>query len=269
MRRVTRPMDDSFFIDKALDGVWLFLPLLAIAFVLKFVWSRSSGLKGLIGEAGVQWQARRGLPQDVYARFHGVTLRTRDGSTQIDHVFVSPFGIFVVETKNMRGWIFGRENDARWTQSIYGDSYRFQNPLRQNYKHVAAVQHALALSPDVFRSVVVFSRRCRFKTMIPANVVRGGGFVTYMKSYSEAVLSEAQVRQACARLQSARLPVTVATNRQHVQRLKTRADPRAVRYCPKCGGRMVVRTARKGARRGRRFWGCSAFPKCRVVQNID
>jgi hypothetical protein len=66
-------------------------------------------------------------------------LPSQGSTTQIDHVLVSVYGIFVIETKNMKGWIFGDERSAQWTQSIFGKKSRFQNPLRQNYRHVKAL----------------------------------------------------------------------------------------------------------------------------------
>ena len=39
--------------------------------------------------------------------------------------------------------------------------------------------------------------------------------------------------------------------------------------CPRCGGELVLRTARKGKNPGTRFWGCSAFPKCKFTKNFE
>ena len=36
--------------------------------------------------------------------------------------------------------------------------------------------------------------------------------------------------------------------------------------CPHCGAKMVLRTAKKGQNAGEKFWGCSAFPKCRTTK---
>jgi len=78
------------------------------------------------------------------------------GTTQIDHVIVSRYGAFVVETKNMSGWIFGAERDAQWTQKFRKSSFRFQNPLRQNYKHTETPAELLGLPRDTIKSVIVF-----------------------------------------------------------------------------------------------------------------
>ena len=41
------------------------------------------------------------------------------------------------------------------------------------------------------------------------------------------------------------------------------------RICPRCGAKLVLRTARKGNRAGQQFYGCTAFPKCRYVEQIE
>lgn len=58
--------------------------------------------------------------------------------------------------------IFGDERSRKWTQSIYGNNYRFQNPLNQNYRHLKAVQDLLGLGPRCLHSVVVFVGSSRF-----------------------------------------------------------------------------------------------------------
>ncbi|HET7315167.1 nuclease-related domain-containing protein [Salinisphaera sp.] len=256
-------MDYSPIVNEVLRGLWWLVP---VALVIGFFQSR--WFKGALGEALVKFAAKLRLPADTYHRIHNVTLSTPDGTTQIDHVFVSRFGIFVVETKNMKGWIFGGENQAHWTQKIFKKSFKFQNPLRQNYKHVKALEAALDVPPEVIHSVVVFAGESTFKSPMPANVTRGGGYITYVKSFRQPVLSESEVQGAVSQIQTGRLEPSRQTHRLHVQQLKTRSNPFAERKCPKCGSSMVLRTAKRGANAGNQFWGCSTYPKCRVVQNL-
>jgi len=108
---------------------------------------------------------------------HDLVLPTPDGTTQVDHVIVSRFGVFVIETKNMTGWIFGDERSRKWTQTLYRKKYPFQNPLRQNYKHVKAVESIAGLRSRCVHSVVVFVGGSKFKTPMPANVVYRRGLV--------------------------------------------------------------------------------------------
>ena len=256
-------MELSPIINEAFKLWWIF-PILLVIAIFNSPW-----FKGLLGEALVRFAARLWLPSETYHSIHNVTLPTPDGTTQIDHVFVSRFGIFVVETKNMKGWIFGSENQAQWTQTLFKRSFKFQNPLRQNYKHVKALESALGLPPETIHSVVVFAGASTFKSPMPVNVARGSGYVTYIKSFREPVLSEPEIQRVVSQIQSGRLEPSRQTHRQHIQQLKARGDPSAERKCPACGSNMVLRTAKRGPGAGNQFWGCSTYPKCRVVQNIS
>lgn len=206
------------------------------------------------------------LDKHEYRAIHNVTLPTPDGTTQIDHVFVSRYGIFVVETKNFTGWIFGDERQARWTQKIYRKTYKFQNPLRQNFKHIKALESLLNLPAENFHSVIVFMGGSTFKTPMPDNVTYASGYVRYIKSKRRVLLSQSEVDLAAQAIQSGRLEPSWATARQHIRNVKARRDTDASRLCPRCGSPMVLRTARNGAKAGGSFWGCSQFPKCRATQ---
>ena len=74
--------------------------------------------KGWLGEAQGALAHLLFLDRSVYHTLNNVTLATANGTTQIDHVIVSRHGIFVIEAKNMKGWIFGNERDPQWTQSF-------------------------------------------------------------------------------------------------------------------------------------------------------
>lgn len=256
-------MDLTPIYDSLLGHLYWIFPVLILAAVLKSSW-----FKGWLGELAVKFSAKLYLPRDQYHAFHNVTLPTPDGTTQIDHIFVSEFGIFVVETKNMTGWIFGGERQAQWTQKIYKKSFKFQNPLRQNYKHVKALESALELPPETLHSVVVFVGGSTFKTPMPENVTEGSKVVSYIKSFHRPVLSTDQVARAVKKIESGRLIPSHATHREHVARLKARSDVGSVQLCPKCGSEMVLRTAKKGQNAGKQFWGCSRFPQCRTVINF-
>lgn len=209
------------------------------------------------------------MPKSAYTRFHDVILPVPDGTTQIDHVFVSRFGVFVVETKNMGGWIFGSEQDRQWTQMFRGRrKFRFQNPLRQNYRHVKAVEAALAelhLPKRSIKSVVAFVGDAELKTAMPGNVTVGAGFASCIRSFRDPILSDEQVRTVCRRIEAEIRASSAATNRQHVRALRARELSPASRKCARCGKPMVMRTTRNGPNAGRRFWGCSGYPKCRYT----
>lgn len=53
------------------------------------------------------------LPNE-YHLFNDVYICFNDRSVQIDHIVVSKYGIFVIETKNIKGWIFGTDTSEYW-----------------------------------------------------------------------------------------------------------------------------------------------------------
>lgn len=227
-------------------------------------------VKGIVGEKLVQVGAALTLPSSIYRQYHNVTLPIAGRTTQIDHVFVSAFGVFVVETKNMAGWIFGSERDREWTQVFpSGRKFKFQNPLRQNYGHIRALEEALVsmkLPKGVIRSVIVFVGNAELKREMPENVTVGLGGSRYIRSFKQRALSDAQVASICDLIESRRMEPTWMTSRQHVKNLGRGSSP-GKRRCPRCGQAMVLRTARRGPEAGKQFWGCEGFPACRMVES--
>ena len=111
----------------------------------------SFGRDGSGGEGRVARRLAK-LPQEDYQTVNDIMLPTVDGeTTQVDHVVVSRYGIFVIETKDYNGWIFGGENQRIWTQWFKGgrwsgpQKFHFQNPIRQNWRHIYAMADCLEL----------------------------------------------------------------------------------------------------------------------------
>lgn len=230
---------------------------------------KSPKTKGHLGEKNVQLFTSLRLDSAVYRRIDNITLGSAGETTQIDHVFVSEYGIFVVETKNMKGWIFGGENQAEWTQKIFKKSSKFQNPLRQNYKHVKALQTILALPPKAIHSVVVFVGESEFKTPMPRNVTHQGDLVTYIRSFTSPILTKEMVQIIIDKIEQARLPATQETARIHIENLRARARKvDAGEACPRCGASLVFRTSKSGSQVGSKFMGCSGYPKCRYTRAV-
>lgn len=225
-------------------------------------------LKGFVGEAMGSLAAKLFLDSRIYRSLNSVTLQTSNGTVQIDHVIVSRFGIFVIEAKNYQGWIFGSENQAEWTQSLRGGrKFKFQNPLRQNYRHIKTLSEFLELPEDKFHSVVMFWGDSEFKTTMPPNVM-SSGYSSYIKGKTETLFSDAEVAQMVEALQTGRMPTGLIkgleTRRVHLDSLKERHG--STTRCPKCGSDLIERAVKSGERAGQRFLACTAFPKCRFTK---
>jgi len=92
---------------------------------------------------------------------HDVILLDGRGLTQVDHLVRLPGGIAVLETKTYAGLITGVVHGKQWTQHLRGGRYPFQNPLLQNYRHVAAVKLAVGAGVPV-QGLVVSAGAARF-----------------------------------------------------------------------------------------------------------
>jgi restriction system protein len=182
--------------------------------------SFSSDFKGWSGECAASFGMRLFLNGDTYKFFRDVILPTENGTTQIDHIVVSKFGIFVIETKNMTGWIYGRETDTHWTQVLFRNKYRFQNPLRQNYCHTKSLADFLKLDHSIFHSVVFFVRDCRFKTEMPKSVI-SSGLSSYIKQFTRPCLEETQVVEIVNQINALKMNPHFNC-RTHVDALKQR-----------------------------------------------
>lgn len=132
-------MFDAFY-----SVAWYIVPIFVFSLVIRTAW-----FKGVMGEWIVNVFIKLFLDKSDYHLIKNVTLPTEDRTTQIDHIIVSKFGVFVVETKNMKGWIFGTEKQKQWTQKIFKHVSKFQNLLHQNYKYVKTLEACLNTKPDV------------------------------------------------------------------------------------------------------------------------
>nr|MBI1231879.1 NERD domain-containing protein [Cytophagales bacterium] len=238
---------------------------LIILLLCLFIVALPFASKGWLGEMQSKFNMWIGLNSDVYQRFHNVIVPSANGTTQIDHLLISPFGVFIVETKNLKGWVFGSEKQAKWTQFLYGNNYSFQNPLRQTYRQKRVLSKYLNLDDSTIRTVVYFVGNCTFKTDMPHNVI-GGRLASYIKQYQSPILSAQEIERIIEKLNSLRLDSTLTT-KNHVKSLRERHNSNTA--CPRCGSSLVQRTAKQGANAGSSFLGCSNYPRCRFTKNIS
>lgn len=231
------PISELFDALKATGGSAPYMPV-AVAAALGFVLGRyRSAAAGGHGPFGA-WRLRsfqnagEGLVSRVLlAHFHPpdyhlmnhVTLRMHDGTTQIDHILVSRFGVFVLETKDYNGWIFAHEADKHWTTVHFRLKFKVQNPIRQNFRHVLAVQRLLESIPrDAITSVVVICGKAEFKTVTPVGVVHIDELVDFLKGHTVERMTLSRMQCAVGRLETARMALSGQTDVEHVASLRRR-----------------------------------------------
>jgi hypothetical protein len=160
------------------------------------------------------------LPSPSWHLLNNVTLPIANGTTQIDHVLVSRYGVFVIETKDYSGWIFGSSRSKRWMQITRRGRYPFQNPIHQNYQHLKVVQSLLDfLPPEHITGLVVFTGDADFKTIRPLGVYSLESVIEYLTNFKEELITENRMQLCVGRLECKRLALTKETDVEHVENL--------------------------------------------------
>ncbi len=159
------------------------------------------------------------LDKSAYLAFHNITLEAEDGTSLIDHVIISKFGVFVVETQNHSGLVYGDESQSEWACELGENKYKFQNPLRQNYWHIKALSTLLALPENLFYSIIAFCGDAEFRTPMPANVMTSG-YSSYIRGKSARLISEPEAQSLAEKFKSLMLSGGEETSRIRIESLR-------------------------------------------------
>lgn len=238
--------------------------MVAVLFVISALISLlKPTIKGKSGEA-IVGVILNTLPKEEYRSIHNVLLKTDRGTSQIDYLVVSIYGIFVIEVKNYTGWITGSEYGNQWTQTIYHTKHRFLNPIHQNYGHVKAVE-ALLDDPSIpVYPIVTFSGDCDLKVKTEESQVGLWGDLKDMirKDSVSQVMNIAEMERITSLFQNSNID-SRENRKEHLQEIRSQQNQIREGICPRCGGRLVVRHGRYGD-----FLGCSNYPRCRYTKDL-
>ena len=202
------------------------------------------------------------LPEE-YRIFNDVYLVSNGHSSQIDHVVISKYGIFVIETKNYSGAVYGSENAEHWTQYLQGEGYEFLNPIWQNHSHELAIQNTLHVSRSSIIPIVVFLGSVDLHCKTTSAVLYTGQLLDYILSHRTIAFTSDGVERLAKRLSEV---IIVDPNRRrnhiiNVRQNKAKRDTEIANHrCPQCGGILVERQGKYG-----RFLGCSNYPRCKFT----
>ena len=225
----------------------------------------SAKIKGALGEFKV----------DVFLNFLGsdyevlnnVLIKCSSGNTsQIDHIVLSEYGIFVIETKNYKGWIFGNEKAEKWTQIVYKERNTFINPVKQNWTHVYALKNVLVDFPTVkYYPIVVFAGRATLKSVESSVPVIYSWMLkrTIKKNSVERCISKEDLVKIRVLLDSVQLS-DKASKKKHIQNVRQSLIEKQIKVgnliCPRCNGVLKLRKGKYG-----QFYGCSNYPNCKFT----
>lgn len=238
----------------------IFIILGFISLIVLLIWLMPS--KGAIGEKRVAKLLAKRLPDD-YILVNDITIPCELGTTQIDHIVFSIYGVFVIETKNYTGWITGTDNSEYWQKNMYGYKYKFRNPLKQNYAHLKALQSIIPLGDYCFHPIVTFSNSTTIYTQCRGTVVRNRDLINTILQYKSTVIPQTELQSVVDKVLSSAL-IEKGTNKQHIKNVKENVKTRNQKIkhgiCPQCGGTLIERKGKYG-----KFYGCSNYPKCHFI----
>ena len=226
-------------------GIVMFFPILVFALLLlpKYLTYQKSSYKIESGNSFFKTLFDKGnygefltfsyleKLKDYHKIMTNLYIPKEDGTTtEVDLLMISEKGIFVFESKNYSGWIFGDEKNKTWTQSLPNkQKNRFFNPIWQNVGHINAVKRALGLSDEsLFRSYIIFSERCTLKKITvnspTVKVIKRNNLLRTIKKdleSSQPILSKAEVDNFYLKLKPYAC-VEDAVKKAHVEGVKNR-----------------------------------------------
>ena len=241
-------------------GIILFLVLIIFIRLKMPMW------KGKYSEKLVNNKIQE-LPEE-YVIFNDLLFESNGYSTQIDNIVVSPYGVFVIETKGYKGWILGGENSEYWTQTIYKSKHQFYNPIKQNAGHVRFLRHLLRCSVDIpFIPIVVFNNDAELKVhIVNSLVVNRYSLKRTILQHRTSVLNQETTDWIVRTINQNRIIADKEKLKQHKHNAKARqyrsSDLINQGICPQCGGQLLLRHGKYGT-----FYGCSNYPKCKFTLN--
>jgi predicted RNA-binding Zn-ribbon protein involved in translation (DUF1610 family) len=241
--------------------------ILIVSILAIYLWKLySPKIKGIIGEKSIS-SILYFLDKSKYKVINNIVLKKDTKTSQIDHIVISDFGIFVIETKNYKGWIIGHENSEHWTQLLFKRKQKFYNPIKQNLGHINALKQCLSQFPYInYIPIVVFSSKAEIKVNTSAHVINSHQLITTIKKHYKINLSETDKEEIFKKIIDSNLIDTYDKN-EHIESIKQQIQnqEKHVREnkCPQCGENLVLRNGKYG-----KFLGCTSYPRCKFIRNI-
>ncbi|MEE1207175.1 MAG: NERD domain-containing protein [Muribaculaceae bacterium] len=224
-----------------------------------------------LGEISVACRLKN-LDVKLYTVLNDVRLQNHNRTTQIDHIVVSPYGLFVIETKDYSGKIYGGYDSQIWKQYIGHESYRIYNPRLQNLGHIKFLIEKfpqLQKYSSHIHSIVVFTYSSELKLRSDYNaeidVMRPNNILWHIKTFTEEIITQEECNAIADAIRNANIddPEWLSQHKVNVTKAANLNRAKLLNdVCPRCGGKLVERAGRYG-----NFYGCSNYPNCRFTRN--
>jgi hypothetical protein len=171
---------------------WLWI----VPLVLLNVFLASPRFRGDIAQTRVRRILAAGLEKSRYTVINRLRVPAGGGTIDIDHLVVSKFGVFVIESQYARGWVAGGEFQDRWKQYHLRRFTRLDNPMHRNALQAQAVENLLGIPASKIHRIVVLLGQKGFKTPMPENLLTPDRLIRYIRKNSQQLLDDRQAAKA-------------------------------------------------------------------------
>ena len=165
--------------------MWVIAILSIIIVVMLYM--NEKNIIGWFGEHNTK-DALKKLSKDKYKIINDILIEINGNTHQIDHVIVSKYGIFCIETKQYNGFIIGSKWDKKWTRILGKNRYPYENPIRQNYGHVNALCKLLNMDESKIFNIVCIPSTAKLRIKHDGELVRYDTLVNKILSYKDIVI---------------------------------------------------------------------------------
>lgn len=232
----------------------IYLPIIILGILSALFYKK---IVGKAGEYHVKKELKK-LPKEKYLILNDIMVQGSNNTHQIDHVVVSEYGIFVIETKQWNGYITGNEYDKKWKQN---NKYYINNPIHQNYGHIKALENLLHLDNNKFIPIICIPSTAKLKVKSNSYVLRLYELNKTILSYKGKILDN--YNEVYKIIKNSNILEKKKRNEhiKYAKEIKNSKEINNKNTCPKCGGTLVKRNGKYGE-----FIGCSNYPKCNFTR---
>ena len=252
MNEVINKLTMELFIKNPIFSIIIVLGVLSAIFYKK--------IAGKTGEFWVKRELSK-LDKQIYYVINNVTIQDNNSTHQIDHIVISQYGIFVIETKQYNGYIYGNEYDKQWIQNR---KYHINNPIHQNYGHVKCLENALNLPENNFIPIVCIPSTAKINIKAKNHIARIDNLNKIIQSYTTAIIEDSD------NIYNKILSLNITDSKikkQHIKKVKEIQKNNTNNFdstkCPWCGGDLIKRHGKYGD-----FVGCTNYPNCKYTRKI-
>lgn len=181
---------------------YLLLAILVVALIIYIpiaIKKWKTKKSGSLGEKLVANFLNRFAKTRGYKVINDIYLPLYDKTTQVDHILITYYGLFVIETKNYKGSVYVDPSQKEWTHIVGNDKNDMYNPILQNKTHIDCIRHIISKA-NIYNvkieNIVVFTdKKCELFVPKGLPIVKLNKLKKYLKQHQFAEDNDVDVNK--------------------------------------------------------------------------